>query len=355
MNKSIKNTIGLLVILFSFSLTNISAQNILHKKSAKHQAYLDSLKTIPYPYHLPILGGKIREKGFDIPYPNGFMLNLTTGKMDITLNNVSLSFTGEEDSYLNVDNIVRFSSLQANVDVANIRYDFWLLPFLNFSVLGGYSNNSTDVYLALPFEATFVSNNKGPIAGWGITVAGGVGPLFITSDYNMTWAFMSNLNKPSMAQIFDFRVGHTFTFHNKKAMNLSFLVGTNWIKLAPGTDGQLNLTEKLGVDTGWRDGASEKLDDWYSELNQYDQAKYGDFYNNVDNFLTSGEDTVLHYKTDKSIYYPWSMTLGLNWQVNKRWMFTSIYTFLGSREQMTLGFNYRFGLRGKNVLSGMTF
>jgi hypothetical protein len=48
------------------------------------------------------------------------------------------------------------------------------------------------------------------------------------------------------------------------------------------------------------------------------------------------------------------MTLGVNYQLNHRWMFNSIYTFLGSREQITVSLNYRFGLRGKNFLEGLT-
>jgi len=90
-------------------------------------------------------------------------------------------------------------------------------------------------------------------------------------------------------------------------------------------------------------------------LNKYDQAKYEGLYNNLVNFLTSDDDTVLFYQADKKVYYPYSMTLGLNWQINKRWIFTSIYTFLGSREQMTLGLNYRFGMKGNTVLSVMPF
>ena len=33
-------------------------------------------------------------------------------------------------------------------------------------------------------------------------------------------------------------------------------------------------------------------------------------------------------------------------------MFNAIYTFLGARQQFTMGINYRFGFKGKNLWAG---
>ncbi len=99
----------------------------------------------------------------------------------------------------------------------------------------------------------------------------------------------------------------------------------------------------------------EQLDDWYDGLPANEQELFANFYDNMSGWLSDEEDTILYYQFDKKLYYPWSMTVGLNWQIDKRFMLTGLYTFLGSRQQMVIGFNYRFGFRGKTLLSGVEF
>ncbi|WP_373398326.1 hypothetical protein V8V91_00750 [Algoriphagus halophilus] len=48
------------------------------------------------------------------------------------------------------------------------------------------------------------------------------------------------------------------------------------------------------------------------------------------------------------------MTAGVNFQLNHRFQFKAIYTFLGSRQQIVGGITYRFGFKGKNLLRGLT-
>ncbi|WP_340112710.1 hypothetical protein [Maribellus mangrovi] len=64
--------------------------------------------------------------------------------------------------------------------------------------------------------------------------------------------------------------------------------------------------------------------------------------------------TNLYYAFNKKLYSPWSMSVGFNYQHNKRYQLTGMYNFLGSRNQFTLGITYRFGIRGKNYLHGLT-
>jgi hypothetical protein len=47
------------------------------------------------------------------------------------------------------------------------------------------------------------------------------------------------------------------------------------------------------------------------------------------------------------------MTAGVNYQINHRYTLMAMYTFLGSREQLVLSFNYRFGFKGKNLMAGV--
>ncbi len=69
----IKITASALFLMVSVTMTYGQVSNL--SISERREAYTDSLKRTPYEWHLPILGKKIREMGFDIPYPNGISFN----------------------------------------------------------------------------------------------------------------------------------------------------------------------------------------------------------------------------------------------------------------------------------------
>jgi hypothetical protein len=344
-----------LFFVFAFLLTltqQIEAQNYSKRDvgaSTKHKKYLDSVSKVKYPYRFPILGEKVRKLGFDIPLPNGIMVNYTYGSEDVIISNLAIGV--HPDELIDISEYAFFSSIKPSQNVVDVRYDVWVLPFLNFSILGGYVDSSTEVSLALPFEANFISKNSGPMVGWGFVAAAGFGPIFGTIDYNMAWTFMPRMDKPSLTKLFDIRVGHTVDFNQKRDMNLSFFIGAQNLKLSSSTIGYTNLDDLLGID---KPEMAEKLDNWYNGLTPEEQEKLGPIYNKIDDWLNGGEDD-LYYSFNKKLYHTWAMTLGLNYQINRRWMIEVIYTFLGSREQLTTGFNYRFGFKGKTILSGVTF
>jgi hypothetical protein len=352
MNKrNIYAIVGLLLILSSPVL---QGQNVSTKKIGdKHSAYIDSLKATPYPWHLPILGDKVRQLGFDIPYPNGIMVNYVVGSQYITLDNLEVGL--DRDNLTNVDGIARFEHLRADVNVINFRYDVWLFPFLNVYALGGYVNSVTDVKLALPFSADFKAHSKGPMVGWGIAAAAGFGPIFVSGDFNMAWTFMPQLEGPSVAKVYDLRAGHSFSFKNRKSSSLSIMIGAQHLKLNPASAGSINLTDKLGITNERKEQALGELNDWYDGLPQNIQIDIGDFYNAMEGWLSNESDTYLYYTFNKRLYYPWSMTAGVNYQISHRHIVMALYTFLGSRNQLVVSYNYRFGFRGKNMLSGVEF
>lgn len=343
-----------IAILLMFSTTVVIGQNISNKRTGlKHQQYVDSLKRTPYEWRLPILGAKLRAKGFDIPYPNGFMVNYVIAQQDVIMDNLAIGLSPNQ--LTDVSNIVRFESITPKVNLINFRYDFWLLPFLNLYALGGYVDSKSEIKMVLPFAAEFTSHGKGPNVGWGVAVAGGIGPLFVTSDYNMVWTYMSQLDKPALAQVFDIRLGHTFQFLKRPQSNLSIMLGAQYQKLNPNTIGRVDLSSLTGLSAEDKHQASGQLDDWYNNLPDNQQDRFGDVYNSLSGWLNNEEGTILHYKFNKSLYYPWSATAGVNYQINKRFILMGMYTFLGSREQMVVSLNYRFGFKGKNILKGVEF
>jgi len=352
MNKLKK--ICILSVMITFSFTLLSGQYTHRKNLQSEKEYIDSLKNTPYPWKLPIMGGQIRKKGFDLPNPNGLMANYIFGVQDITMENLAIGTQDDPSTFTDVSNIVGFDHITARVQVINFKYDFYLLPFLNFYALGGYVISNTDVALALPFVADFTAHGEGPMFGWGTVFSGGVGPFIFSTDYNMAWTYLPQLDGPSLAQVFDFRLGHMFKFKNRPQMNLVALIGTSYQKLAKSSVGSWNVSEMVGFSQEEKEDALNNLNDWYDDLPQHSQDQLEGIYDGFSGWLENGEDTYLRYSFDKRLYYPWSMTLGLNYQLNHRYQFSFMYTVLGSRSQYLFGLNYRFGFRGKNYLAGLT-
>jgi len=347
------------LLMFGLISTATIGQNVMRKGlplDSISKAYIDSVKKIPYEWHFPIMGDEIRKMGFDIPFPNGIMVNYVVGSQYISISNLSVGLHDDPDSFKNVDGIARFEQIKPFVNVINVRYDVWLLPFIDLYVLGGYVHSKTDIKLALPIQAEFTSESQGPMVGWGFVAAGGVGPLFAELDYNMVWTFVQQLDKPSKAQVFDIRVGHTFKFKKRPWSNISVLVGAEWLKLNAQSRGQADLTQMFGGGTGGDpEGQQEDLTDWYDELPQKQQETFREFYETFHSALGGEGDKYIYYDFDKKMPYAWSMTLGLNYQINHRYLLEAFYTFLGSRNQFQIGFNYRFGFKGKTILEGVTF
>lgn len=342
----------LILIIASF-LISVSAFSQVSSLSIDdvYESYRDSLKETPYPWHLPILGAKVRKMGFDIPYPNGIMLTYGHSKQSLTLDNLEVGFSS--DNLVNVDRVARFHSIDANVDAVIAKYDFWLLPFVNVFGLAGRIQSNTDVILGLPFEMAFQAHSVGTTVGWGTVVAGGVGPLVMTGNFVQTWTFVPSLSSPSRTIVVDGRVGYMLRFKNPER-NMVFLVGAQYLGLNPQSSGSADLEKLLGITPEKKQNAAEQLEDWYVDLSDAEKEIFGGLYDGLSGWLNKDEPAKLHYSFSKRLYYPMSMTLGVNFQLNHRFQFNAIYTFLGSREQVVLGFNYRFGWRGKNYLHGVT-
>lgn len=343
------------VLFLILTPTFLGAQNVMKKETnQKYKAYIDSLKKAPYEWRLPIMGQKLRSLGFDIPYPNGIMVNLIFAKQQVTLSDLAIGLEEDPDTYMDVSNIVRFESIEPVVSGINVRYDFWALPFLNIYALGGYVNSQSHIQMALPFEASFKSHSKGPMVGWGAAIAGGLGPLFIQGDYNMAWTFLPQLSNAALAQVGGIRLGRTFKFPQRPASNISVLLGAQVQKINAYSEGSVNLSNLTDISSEDKQNAQGQLDDWYDELPQNQQEAFAGMYDKLGNWLSDEEDTYLYYSFNKKLYYPWSMTLGVNYQINHRYIVMAMYTFLGSREQLLVSFNYRFGIKGKNYLKGVT-
>ena len=353
MTKFLKKSFLLLACILFIQTQIVQAQQVSNLTiSDAYQKYRDSLKETPYEWHLPILGNKVRKAGFDIPYPNGINVLYAYSRQDIVISDAFVGF--DTDNFIGIDGIARFQKIQAEVNGYSLRYDFWLLPFLNFyGILGGI-NSQTNIQLGLPIELEFNTDNNGTVVGWGTVVAGAIGPLIVQGDFTMAWTFMDNLNEPAQTVVAGLRTGYLFRFRDKPERNIAFLVGGQYLGLNPFGSGVVDLEKLVGITPDGKSRALEQLDQWYAGLTDTEQQVLAPLYDGASRWLSSDDPVTLNYRFKKALPYPVSLNIGINFQWNKRYSLLANYSFLGSRNQLVLGLNYRFGFKGKNLLQGTT-
>jgi long-subunit fatty acid transport protein len=68
------------------------------------------------------------------------------------------------------------------------------------------------------------------------------------------------------------------------------------------------------------------------------------FLTRLDNALNDEQTASVQYSLDKRPKDMWNFIVGSQYQYNKHWMIRAEYGFLGSRQQVIAGLQYRFGL-----------
>ena len=349
----------LLTSLFLLIFYNVSAQNMPSRLHAH-----DSTETYStYPYMFPILGEKLNQRGIKLPLPAGIMINALTGKQNLTLTDLSLGFGNSNNpnppEMINVDDFIKFDDISAQTSTFNMRLDAWLLPFLNvYGIVGQTKKAEINVNLTEPFPLEVTTGVSGTYVGFGVMAAGALGKIFVSADLNRTYNFNPRLNEPAKVIVSGLRTGPVFRFGKKEEMNVTFWIGTMFTGFNGATSGQINTIE-LAPDAPARvDEMQAKLDEKYNSLSPIDKIKYQVLYNKLTDGLTSLkngiETSYIRYDMNKSIEHPWNMLVGGQWQINYRWQVRTEAQFLGDRIAGMFSVNFRFGIRGKNWLSGQT-
>jgi hypothetical protein len=343
---------------------------------AKNEQLLDSLKTVDYPYLLPIWGKKVAQKGFKLPKSAGMSVQYLWQESDIIVSNLQVAFNN--GPFYDLDQIVRFDNAQTTTNGFNIRPDIWLFPFLNIYGIYAQSKTSTainagvwvpdsttwnkilDINTKADFDATTV--------GFGLTPTIGIGGFFLVLDMNFSWSDIKELDKPAYAFVFGPRLGKNFTF-KKPDRNLAVWAGGFRIKLNTGTSGSLSTAslfpvEEWGtkVETGTMRVAEsqQKVDAWWSELTPNEQknpvniAKYesantalskaGAILDQASQAVTNAANSTVQYSLDKKPKDLWNFIIGTQFQINRSWMIRAEYGFLSARQQFIGGLQYRFNL-----------
>ena len=212
-----------LILICCVLFLSVHAQYTTDKvMGAKNEQLRDSLKTVDYPYLLPIWGKRVAQKGFKLPKSGGISMQYLWQQSDIIINNLQVGFNNGPK--YNLDEIIRFDKAQTNTNGVNIRPDFWLFPFLNVYAIFAQSKTSTAInagvwipdstgskkILTIDTKADFDATTL----GFGLTPTIGVGGFFVALDMNFTWSDINELDEPAYAVVFGPRLGKNFTFKN---------------------------------------------------------------------------------------------------------------------------------------------
>jgi len=343
----------------------------------KNEELVDSLKTTPYPYVLPIWGEKAAALGFDLPYSAGLSVNFLTQESELVINNIMVGFNN--GPMYDIDEIIRIDEAISQASALNIRPDVWVFPFLNVYGILGKVSSSTKIGAGVFVPDTANVWNEiasfgttaefdGTVMGIGVTPTMGVAGGWIALDMNFAWTDIDALDKPVQTFVFGPRFGKTFKF-KRPQHQVAVWVGGFRVQFSSETTGSLPLSE-LFPDADLQEkvdgaimnveGKQMNVDDWWSSLSPVEQAnpvnkaKYetanrvlgtaGNVLNSIDGALTNQQTASVQYSLDKGLKDAWNFIIGSQYQLNKTWMLRAEIGFLGSREQFLASLQYRFGL-----------
>lgn len=343
--------IVLLSIIIVFVYVSVQAQYTTTRINSKYEAYTDSLKNIEYDYFFPILGQGAYSEGFDIPYPAGIMANYMWMRQSIVIDNMQLGLkTNNLDIPLTGVDFIDFGKNTNTSYTANVRPDLWIFPFLNVYGIFGYGQSSTEVNLLAPIELKSVVDQGVSTAGVGVMTAFGVGPVWVSADFNWTWNKPELLDKAVQVNVMGLRIGHTFTFRDHPTRNIAVWVGGMRAKMGTETKGAVTLADALPQDV-WdrKDEIVDNYWEWYDGLdpnNIVDRKKIEiadevltPIVNRIDAADGSAE---IRYGMDKQVKQMWNGIIGMQFQLNKSWMFRTEGGLIGDRKSLLFSVNYRF-------------
>jgi hypothetical protein len=314
----------------------------------KYQTYTDSLKQVEYNHIFPIWGQQAYQKGFDIPYPAGLMANYMWMRQGVIIDNLQLGVkTDNVDIPLTPVDFIEFGDNLNSSYSVNVRPDLWIFPFLNVYGIFGYGHSETEVNLTFPVSLQATVNQDLRTAGVGLMGAGGIGPVWFSADFNFTWNKPALLDEPVLVNVLGLRLGHTFEFRNRPHSNLAIWAGGMRASMSSETRGEIQLIDALPPEI-WdrRDEIVQNYYNWYENEATLPQRIIADKVLTpiVERLEEADGSTIIRYGMDKQVEQKWNGIIGIQYQLNKRWMLRSEGGIIGNRKSILVSLNYRFML-----------
>lgn len=306
-----------------------------------NQHYIDSVQRAGYPYRFPILGAKVVAKGFNIQYPVGAMLNMMVGKQNVTVSDLKVGFNDQEPVSMD---FIQFGKVEAHMFTTNARVDLWLLPFLDVYGILGYTQAQTNVSIVAPFQFTSKADFKGHTIGLGTTLAGGYHNIITITDINYTWTNMDKLDKTVKNFMVTPRIGYNIQLPGHVNKSIALWIGASGCYVNHGTVGSIDLSDlHPSMDPAKAQAIVDETEAWYQQLSKPQQLVVKQLAQAILNKLNGlPDDIVVHYSLDKRPQSNWNMTVGGQYQFNKRWQVRTEVGFLGGRNTVLISGNYRW-------------
>lgn len=300
-----------------------------------------------YPYKLPFMGKLAFEKGFDIPYSAGAMINYFRASQNIVIPEIAIGFNDSE--LYDISDIIEFGKVNAVATSINVRPDIWVFPFLNLYGIFGKTYATTTVELTSPITMRTSADLEGTSSGVGMTGASGLGKYFFVLDGNWVWTSMSNFEKPVQTSTFSFRLGRALQIFKNPESNIALWAGGMRITMGGITEGSITLNEVIPPET-WekRDQMVRDYWVWYDNIKVTEiiKKRVADevFTPIVDKIEVLDGSGTVKYRIRKKPKQRWNMIIGGQYQINKHNQFRVEGGILGDRKSLLLSYNYRFGI-----------
>lgn len=296
----------------------------------------------PWPHFFPFLGAAAVAEGADLPLPLGLSVIFNGQRDTVELSRLRAGVAGRE--MVPVD-FVDWGPIRNHSRTVTARADLWLFPMIDVYAVGGPIWSTTDVALGYPFPSQGPVDSKGWTVGTGLTGALGNRWGFVSADANYNFTFLDILDRPQQTLLVSPRIGGRYA--PTSGISLTAWIGGTYlsmrsrsvgrVKLGKAVAGATQLQElpKCGLQNGGPDKTQAQCDHLNALITQL--APY---------LLQPGGlgSAEIRYDLQVQPQEAWTMLLGAQVELGKRWFALVEANLLGSRVGVTMSAGGRLGI-----------
>jgi hypothetical protein len=286
-------------------------------------------------------------EGAKLPLPVGLTVTGLLQGEDILVKQLHVGVHRDGELALPVDAaFVQFGSVHTQVQNVLARADAWVLPFLNLYGFLGETWSQTRTVIVRPLLLNIETDSKGITAGFGGTLAGGVGTLFFVAlDLNFAWTNLDILTQPQRTMTFTPRAGHVFKPRWTGDRDLTLWLGTTYEEFQGDVIGSASLAGNVP------DNVAALLPPdygvWLAGLPADQRAAVSTLLGQLVNATGRPEDAA-HARADFALQLRTrrsnTLLVGGELQVDPQWQFRVEAGLLGARATVMAGLTCRMGL-----------
>jgi hypothetical protein len=297
-----------------------------NRDSGTHILNDDGSKKI-WPHALPFFGQKVISLGYDLPDPFGLSMVVTDMSQSLQISNLRVS-TGDQNGPYVPTPFVSFDQSESEAFSTEVKFDFWLFPFMNVYLLAGYIDGSANVPLEVGIEGALDFLGHGGICpdnppipslrpgfcdesapidakpsyygtnyGIGTVLAGGWGHYFLAIPISYVYSDLSNLSQTIETLDVEILIGRVFNLKHPDRQ-VEFFIGGMYLDATQEIKNSILLP--------------------FSELDP------------------SLPDETIYYEIHEDNTDKWNYIFGGQFQFTRNWAIQGQVGFGGSRDQITL-------------------